>query len=224
MKSKHLFLGLAFSNFIANLVIAGMLPRNVPVWTNFNLKVSALGSPWLLLIYAAIPLLGAIGIYFQDFIEQNGTKRKWLSILLYSVVAAFIYFNWLAIALALTGAGLGTSVYISLALVLGNVFAMVLLLLGAFLPYSQLNSKFSLPLKDANKNEFVHKELHVSTGICLDVLAVVMFFGSLTGFFNIKVEWVTAIFFGVTLVFAILFPIFYRSTVLKEDERRRTRF
>ena len=154
MKNDICMLGLSLINFIGSLIVIFLMPNIVPIHINLDLIVDVMGSKWINLILAILPLLFVI---FQNIKSFDATMIV--------LCVFFIYLNWVWLFFTNSNLQLGEKINVPISLIVGMPIGILLIFMGYLLPYIKQNKFFGIKLPSTLKNEKVWNETHKFSGI-----------------------------------------------------------
>ncbi len=203
---------LSILNLIASLIYIPTLPDTVPTHFDMNFQVDAVGSKWIMLIPAFLPLLVSLGILVElKLRKQDYPNRKPLQITMLILTVFFICMNffllWAMQGEAVIGAKMEHMPHIGYLLILA--FGLLLIAMGNFLPTITQNSTLGIKISWTLNNEQCWKLTHRFGGkvfviagfllILIDVIAMVS---------GLSPEWLLIVFM-VILMAIVVIPAIY---------------
>lgn len=199
---------LSILNLIASLIYIPTLPDIVPMHFNANFQVDAIGSKWIMLIPAFLPLLISLGILLELKLRKNDyPNRKPLQITMLIITIFFICVNfflfWTMQGEAVIGAKMEHMPHLGYLLILA--FGLLFIAMGNFFPTITQNKTLGIKISWTLNNEQCWKLTHRFGGkvfviagfllVLIDVIAMIA---------GLSPEWLLIIFMVIlTAVFVI---------------------
>lgn len=187
-KNKPMIISFALSilNLIASLIYIPTLPDTVPTHFDVNWKVDAVGSKWIMLIPAFLPLLVSLGILLElKLRKKDYPNRKPLQITMLILTIFFICVNWFLLwtmqVEAVIGAKMEHMPHIGYLLTLA--YGLLFIAMGNFFPTITQNSTLGIKISWTLNNEQCWKLTHRFGGkvfviagfllVLIDVIAMI---------------------------------------------------
>ena len=166
MKNDICMLGLSLINFIGSLIVIFLMPNIVPIHINLDLIVDVMGSKWINLILAILPLLFVIFmLLFKHKVGKDFQNIKSFNATMIVLCVFFIYLNWVFLFFTNSNLQLGEKINVPISLIVGMPIRILLIFMGYLLPYIKQNKFFGIKLHSTLKNEKVWNETHKFSGI-----------------------------------------------------------
>ncbi len=207
-KSMIISFALSILNLIGTLIYIPTLPDTVPTHFDMNWQVDAIGSKWIMLIPAFLPLLVSIGILLElKLRKKDYPNRKPLQITMLILTVFFICVNffllWTMQGEAVIGAKMEHMPHLGYLLIL--VFGLLFIAMGNYFPTITQNKTLGIKISWTLNNEQCWKLTHrfggkvfVIAGFALVLIDIIGMFAGLTP------EWLLIIFIVIlTAVFVI---------------------
>lgn len=199
---------LSILNLIASLIYIPPLPDMVPTHFDANFQVDAIGSKWIMLIPAFLPLLISLGILLELKLRKNDyPNRKPLQITMLIITIFFICVNfflfWTMQGEAVIGAKMEHMPHLGYLLILA--FGLLFIAMGNFFPTITQNKTLGIKISWTLNNEQCWKLTHRFGGkvfviagfllVLIDIIAMIA---------GLSPEWLLIIFMVIlTAVFVI---------------------
>ena len=199
---------LSILNLIASLIYIPTLPDMVPTHFDANFQVDAIGSKWIMLIPAFLPLLISLGILLELKLRKNDyPNRKPLQITMLIITIFFICVNfflfWTMQGEAVIGAKMEHMPHLGYLLILA--FGLLFIAMGNFFPTITQNKTLGIKISWTINNEQCWKLTHRFGGkvfviagfllVLIDIIAMIA---------GLSPEWLLIIFMVIlTAVFVI---------------------
>ena len=199
---------LSILNLIASLIYIPTLPDIVPTHFDSNFQVDAIGSKWIMLIPAFLPLLISLGILLELKLRKNDyPNRKPLQITMLIITIFFICVNfflfWTMQGEAVIGAKMEHMPHLGYLLILA--FGLLFIAMGNFFPTITQNKTLGIKISWTLNNEQCWKLTHRFGGkvfviagfllVLIDIIAMIA---------GLSPEWLLIIFMVIlTAVFVI---------------------
>ncbi len=211
-KSMIISFVLSILNLIGTLIYIPTLPDTVPTHFDMNWQVDAVGSKWIMLIPAFLPLLVSIGILLElKLRKKDYPNRKPLQITMLILTVFFICVNWFLLwtmqGEAVIGAKMEHMPHIGYLLTLA--YGLLLIAMGNFMPTITQNKTLGIKISWTLNNEQCWKLTHRFGGkvfviagfllILIDVIAMIA---------GLSTKWLLIIFW-VILTAIIVIPAIY---------------
>ena len=166
MKNDICMLGLSLINFIDSLIVIFLMPNIVPIHINLDLIIDVVGSKWINLIWAILPLLFVIFmLLFKHKVGKDFQNIKSFNATMIVLCVFFIYLNWVFLFFTNSNLQLGEKINVPISLIVGMPIGILLIFMGYLLPYIKQNKFFGIKLPSTLKNEKVWNETHKFSGI-----------------------------------------------------------
>ncbi|MBR4102103.1 MAG: SdpI family protein [Oscillospiraceae bacterium] len=209
-KNKFMIISFVLSilNLIASLIYIPTLPDMVPTHFDANFQVDAIGSKWIMLIPAFLPLLISLGILLELKLRKNDyPNRKPLQITMLIITIFFICVNfflfWTMQGEAVIGAKMEHMPHLGYLLILA--FGLLFIAMGNFFPTITQNKTLGIKISWTLNNEQCWKLTHRFGGkvfviagfllVLIDIIAMIA---------GLSPEWLLIIFMVIlTAVFVI---------------------
>lgn len=209
-KNKFMIISFVLSilNLIASLIYIPTLPDIVPMHFDANFQVDAIGSKWIMLIPAFLPLLISLGILLELKLRKNDyPNRKPLQITMLIITIFFICVNfflfWTMQGEAVIGAKMEHMPHLGYLLILA--FGLLFIAMGNFFPTITQNKTLGIKISWTLNNEQCWKLTHRFGGkvfviagfllVLIDIIAMIA---------GLSPEWLLIIFMVIlTAVFVI---------------------
>lgn len=221
MKNKNfnlkLLIAVALNFFVCFFLTILILPNQIPIVFNFNEKIVAVGSKWLMFLSAIVPtIVGIIALKIKNHVNL----KFWLVVLF----AFFVYQNMLAF------------IYLSLSnnLAIGNVcevpfsvsifmpLSVVIIVYGAKIKRASFKSNWAINLKSMQKTEFIWLQSHLFASHAVMLSGLILFICSII-FVFVRLWWILLIVLAVIVIICLLTINSYTLSLVKkyEDMERR---
>lgn len=203
-KNKLMIISIALSivNLIASLIYIGTLPEIVPTHYNQHFEVDGIGSKYIGLITAFLPLLISGGILLElKLREKDYPNRKVLQIVMFIISLYFICVNWFLMFSMLDAPVMGAKSERMEHIVWLPIMGIGLLFvaMGNFLPTVTQNKTLGIKLSWTLENEQCWKLTHRFGGKVFVLggllLLLLCFIGMITG----APAWILLVVFMVIL-------------------------
>ncbi len=200
-KSMIASFALSILNLIASLIYIPTLPDTVPTHFDMNWQVDAVGSKWIMLIPAFLPLLVSLGILVElKLRKKDYPNRKPLQITMLILTIFFICVNFFLLRTmqgeAVIGAKMEHMPHIGYLLILA--FGLLFIALGNYLPTILQNKTLGIKISWTLNNEQCWKLTHRFGGkvfviagflmILIDVIAMIA---------GLSTKWLLIVFFVI---------------------------
>ncbi len=212
--NKFMIISFAFSilNLIATLIYIPTLPDIVPTHFDANFQVDAIGSKWVMLIPAFLPLLVSIGILLElKLRKEDYPNRKPLQITMLILTVFFICVNifllWTMQGEAVIGAKMEHMPHLGYLLILA--FGLLFIAMGNFFPIITQNKTLGIKIPWTLNNEQCWKLTHRFGGKVFVIAGFLLVFIDIIGMFaELSPEWLLIIFW-VILTAIVVIPAIY---------------
>ena len=186
---------LSIAQIIAGAVAVSRLPDTVPTHFNAEWVCDGVGSRWILMILAGLPLVFSLFALIALFrpSKQNNIAAILLLPMLFFPVLAF----WMGYPTFQSGAGIGDKVNPErLAFFLPLMLSALLVLIGNYMPLIQPNKLMGIRLPSTLKNPQCWRLTHRFAGRNLFVTGLLLCIVVLTAFFlhQSDAAWITWVF------------------------------
>ncbi len=190
-KNKPMIISFALSilNLIASLIYIPTLPDTVPTHFDVNYQVDAVGSKWIMLVPAFLPLLVSLGILLElKLRKKDYPNRKPLQITMLILTIFFICVNifllWSIQGEAVIGAKMEHMPHMGYLLILA--FGLLFIAMGNFFPTITQNKTLGIKISWTLNNEQCWKLTHrfggkvfVIAGFLLVLIDIIAIFAGL---------------------------------------------
>lgn len=176
MKKNNLILIiLAFVNFVTMLLLTILVvPKFVPYFCDINENIVLLGSKWMLLFCAIIPLfLSIVSLIFENNKSAMLTLNIVFTLCLYENMLKMFYFCTEKTFVV------GSKFLIPVAVSVFMPLAVIILVLGQKIKHLKYKSVLGLGGKYSAKTEFLWKQTHFYASKVLSLFGVLTFFISI---------------------------------------------
>ncbi len=213
-KNKNMIISFALSilNLIASLIYIPTLPDTVPTHFDANFQVDAVGSKWVMLIPAFLPLLVSLGILLElKLRKKDYPNRKPLQITMLIITIFFTCVNWFILwamrGEAVIGAKMEHMPHMGYLLILA--FGLLLIAMGNYFPTITQNNTLGIKISWTLNNEQCWKLTHRFGGKVFVIAGFLLVLIDIIGMFaGLSPEWLLIIFM-VILMAIIVIPTIY---------------
>ena len=213
-KNKPMIISFALSilNLIATLIYIPTLPDTVPTHFDVNYQVDAVGSKWIMLVPAFLPLLVSLGILLElKLRKKDYPNRKPLQITMLILTIFFICVNWFLLwtmqGEAVIGAKMEHMPHIGYLLILA--FGLLFIAMGNFFPTITQNKTLGIKISWTLNNEQCWKLTHrfggkvfVIAGFLLVLIDIIAIFAGLSP------EWLLIIFMVILMAVFVITSVY----------------
>ncbi len=193
---------LAVLHLIAAVICIAELPAKVPLHFTSKWVCDQVGSPWLYLIFAAVPLLSAVAALL--WVKFGKMKQPKINAITLSVIPGFlIAMFWLIYPVMRSGAAVGDKIekgyfYTLLPLLIGTMLVM----LGNYMPVIEPNHVLGIRVSWTLKNPQCWRRTHrfggkimVTGGLLIIVTALIALFLNQAGKTWVLIAMISILFF-----------------------------
>ena len=213
-KNKFMIISFVLSilNLIASLIYIPTLPDIVPMHFDANFQVDAIGSKWIMLIPAFLPLLISLGILLELKLRKNDyPNRKPLQITMLIITIFFICVNfflfWTMQGEAVIGAKMEHMPHLGYLLILA--FGLLFIAMGNFFPTITQNKTLGIKISWTLNNEQCWKLTHRFGGkvfvIAGFLLVLIDIIAMITG---LSPEWLLIIFMVILTAIIVITSVY----------------
>ncbi|MBQ2264262.1 MAG: SdpI family protein [Oscillospiraceae bacterium] len=213
-KNKPMIISFALSilNLIASLIYIPTLPDTVPTHFDVNYQVDAVGSKWIMLVPAFLPLLVSLGILLElKLRKKDYPNRKPLQITMLILTIFFICVNifllWSIQGEAVIGAKMEHMPHMGYLLILA--FGLLFIAMGNFFPTITQNKTLGIKISWTLNNEQCWKLTHRFGGkvfviagfllVLIDVIAMIA---------GLSPEWLLIIFMIILMAVFVITSVY----------------
>ena len=202
-KIVHVLIAVAAVNLIITLCMIPGLPELVPVHFNHKMEVDQMGSPWILALFPAIPLVFSIAMATeQRFRGKEYANNKVLSFFAVGFVVFFIALGWVFYAVGSSAKQMGEGTDVPLMLILGLGLSALFILIGNYTPTLQPNRTIGIRMRATLSDPEVWRRAHRFAGKYFVFGGMFSAAMTLIGYFT-GLEWLAA----VGLLCAVIGPM-----------------
>ena len=203
---------LSILNLIASLIYIPTLPDTVPTHFDVNYQVDAVGSKWIMLVPAFLPLLVSLGILLElKLRKKDYPNRKPLQITMLILTVFFICVNifllWSIQGEAVIGAKMEHMPHMGYLLILA--FGLLFIAMGNFFPTITQNKTLGIKISWTLNNEQCWKLTHRFGGkvfviagfllVLIDVIAMIA---------GLSPEWLLIIFMVILMAVFVITSVY----------------
>lgn len=213
-KNKPMIISFALSilNLIASLIYIPTLTDTVPTHIDVNFQVDAVGSKWIMLVPAFLPLLVSLGILLElKLRKKDYPNRKPLQITMLILTVFFICVNifllWSIQGEAVIGAKMEHMPHMGYLLILA--FGLLFIAMGNFFPTITQNKTLGIKISWTLDNEQCWKLTHRFGGkvfviagfllVLIDVIAMIA---------GLSPEWLLIIFMVILMAVFVITSVY----------------
>ena len=165
MKTAVIYTVLSLLSLLAFTVGILFLPEEVAVHFNYEGVCDRMGSPW---VYISLPAAAALvsGGLFAAALKENKNARI-LNICLVAAGAVLTVLGWVLFALGAQGTQLGEKLRFPFAAAILLPLAILIMVLGNYMPVAQRNKWFGLRTKETLASDYVWEKANRFSGVLL---------------------------------------------------------
>ena len=165
MKTAVIYTVLSLLSLLAFTVGILFLPEEVAVHFNYEGVCDRMGSPW---VYISLPAAAALvsGGLFAAALKENKNARI-LNICLVAAEAVLTVLGWVLFALGAQGTQLGEKLRFPFAAVILLPLAILIMVLGNYMPVAGRNKWFGLRTKETLASDYVWEKANRFSGVLL---------------------------------------------------------
>lgn len=218
-KYQYIILSATILNFVAMLVAFIVLPNSVPVHFNLKGEVDRMGSPWLILVLAIIPVLVALGFLIEAIVRgENYKNRKVLNIIMTCITTLFIYISWIMFGISACGVGLGEKAHFPFEIAICVPLGILFMVMGNYMPVTKRNSTLGIKTRATLSSENVWNKTHRFAGPVQVVCGLAIIISAIISTFVIN--WLVFVVLGISVLMSAVVPMVYAQILNNKEQKQ----
>ena len=221
MKNKYqnIILSITIVNFVAILVAFFVLPDSVPIHFNIKGEVDKMGSAWLMLVLAIIPVLVAVGFLIESVLRgENNRNGKSLKIVLTCITVFFMYISWVMLGIGACGVGLGEKAHFPLEILICLPIGVLITIMGNYMPITKRNSTLGLKTRATLSSDYIWDKTHRFAGTIQVICGIAIIISSIISTFVIN--WLVFVVIAISVVASVFVPMVYAYTLYRKEQKQ----